>query len=308
MKIIISTIPKFQYRCERVAGALKVLHYPDDKIQYWRGHDAMQQGSPPLTANIALKAIGDGFPFFERLLTEKDTCDANIHIAVQHYEFCRIYRHIGEQPEGVYVVSHDDHLPILNYWDLAGLIEQIQAQGDFKMLQYHWWLSKKRHTSNPRPATSVPKINHGITGLGDKINIVTPEGARWMSELLRKMVEEHGVSAENIFYPYLEQSTNDIEPLPSPPGVYSTAPEEGGRWDRPDRSHFYIELIDHSTDSNIMTYEPDPETGDDFKYKVSKKETNHIPDIDWHYYKNVLPKLKETYDTLHHLHNTSHEK
>lgn len=290
MKTIILTLNRYPYRRHTMEGALKALGYPMEKVTFWYGPDALHAGHPPLTANIALAAIADGFPVFKHLLLRKNSqhhfrkrCNANIHITAQHWSFCQIYRYITEQ-KNTYLVCHDDILPRYTYQELCQLVEALKAAGNFKLLHYQWFKRKDIDLGQTQPS-HISHINKGLSGHGDKINIVSPEGAAWMLELLKEFIRvEKTTSAEDIF----RLDAN----LYIPEGVYSIEKNDEGtgmNWGK-----YVLQLHDPKQDSNIMFYRTDQQ----FRFKVPIQKTNTIPDIDWHYYDNVLLKLKEHYVLL----------
>lgn len=295
MRTIILTIPKHDYRITRMKAAMQVYSYPiKDKVFFWRAPDVEHYGErPTLAANLVLHAISDGFPFFKHIIYDekknrpRERCESNVHIIAQHWSFCQIYRRIIEMDK-VCLVCHDDVLPRATYQEINDKLNKLKAEkGNFKLWQYQWFKrpDKDMHLPDITEPTPVSGVRRGLAGRGDKINIISPEGAKWMLALSEEYIRKtHRAGAEDFFEIPLHKGIN-------PEGIYSTEHREdslqGVNYEK-----YITQLSTPTEDSNLMYYDKPPK----FKWKIPIEDTETIPDIDWHYYENVLPKLKKHYE------------
>ena len=294
-KAIVLNLSRYRYRKNTMRGALRMLGWDDERITFWLSKDGIHYGgddNPPLTANVALAAIGDGFRFFKKLFynrdgTPKQHLTSDLQLTAQSWNYCRVLRHIIETGETCLII-HDDLVPRAEYRELCLLVKELQHEGPFKFLQYQWFMTEPMiaHYGYPRvQMTLVPGVSKGILGAGDKIWIVSPEGARWLLEITEEYYNNFcetpienttGASVEYIFSRYIGKSV--------PEGVYSLIGHRNATGLGTHKTHRYLFEMDH--DSAIMRYD-----GSGFIHDT--KDTGYIPDISWYYYDECLPKLKE---------------
>ena len=281
-------------------AAMQAYEYPlEDKVFFQVEPDAEHSGErSTLGTELALRAMSDGFPFFKHLIFDEENnrplerCKTNIHILAQHWSFCRIYRRIIEMDK-VVMVLHDDVLPKATYREINDKVNQLKREeGEFRLWQYHWFKRPNldKHLIHDCPdltlPTSVEGVRKGLAGRGDKINIISPAGAKWMLELSEDFItRKNHAGAEDIFDLYLENSDIILE------GVYSTEHREDSL-QGVDYGKYITQLSTPTEDSNLMYYDVPPK----FQWKVPIEETQTIPEIDWHYYETVLPKLQKHYE------------
>ena len=299
-KAIILNLKKDTHRRSLCENALIDYGWDTEKITFWECHDGLDIGKiinepfvhfpnakdreSPQTANVALAAIKDGFPFFKRLFNSLLEV-VNIQMGTQFWNFCRILRHISENDE-ICLVSHDDIVLKWEYTKISNLVSQIVELENFRFLHLYW-LPKKSENRIQQP-THIPNVYKSIQGPGDKSFIVSPEGACWLLEVVS---EGRLYNFESIF----NERRMSSESIPE--GVFNLVDGQGGTVCNKDFKPL-TELID----SNVLFYPSQEEIRSPGKTKVEYKtpvsETSATPFVDWenwNYYNIVLPKLKRWY-------------
>ena len=283
-KVIVLNLPSYPHRKHMSMGMLAGQGWRKDRIKIWTAKNGLHFGEapdPPLTANVMLAAIADGFDCFRGVLKSRQSEGGlvydDIHMVAQQWNYFRILRWIMD--EGVTaLVLHDDVVPRWGYEDLKTRCELLKyryKKMDFLSL---WWFishQKKRLRLNENPRkTVVAGIVEGIMGPGDKANVISPDGAKWLYD---SMCEDYWTG----FSP-------SVEVMIERTAVKGNVP----------RGVFSLDIHRRTgcvepwalSDSAIMTYHDG-----DSKFKVDNNMTNRIPDFDWHYYDEVLPKLWHHY-------------
>ena len=183
MKVIRMNLERHHTRRDFINGALVAMGFKYEDIFVWKAKDNF---SYEKTYQLYEDAVRDGFPHFQIMLDTYMDDKVPISFASQHWNWCRILRHIANESDDPVIVLLDKFYFQVGPEKIEKLLDAAQNTAaaekvplKFVALDYD---SRPKHIKSP--VELVPPENIFIRGIPsyavDKASIITPIGADWL--------------------------------------------------------------------------------------------------------------------------------
>lgn len=182
MKIIRLNLERHHTRKDFGNGALVAMRFRFEDIIIWKGKDNLPYQK---TYQLYEDAVQDGFPHFQHLLDTHADNKMPITFASQHWNWCRILRHIANDHDEPVVVLLDTFFLNVGPKTIVNILNDAQtaAATDKVLLKFVALNYDKTAIKN---LEFVPPDNRFIRGTPsyavDACSIISPIGAEFLLE------------------------------------------------------------------------------------------------------------------------------